>query len=229
MSHDQPPHRARDREASEIVDAWSRADHAHAFVPADHDAVEATRSLRLVVVDSLLREPGSAGRDLLHAFGALGRIIADRGGSPTLAASIVDGLLAAMGPSDAALDEVDAASPSAFAVSGRAAIAESYALARRAASREEARTGWDYPACVVPVDDGLVAIAAGCPDDDDEALTRWASGVARALTVSGVRRAVLSGNTKAIVALEEALDLAGVECVDRTARPAPTARTTTQR
>ncbi len=223
MNHERPALDSPDRAATRITDAWCKLDHDHAFVPTDHDAIEATRPLRLLVVESLLCEPGSIGRDLLHAFGALGRIIAEQGGSPTLAVSSVDGLLAAMGSLNVVLGEGDRVRSYAFAIGGRAAMAESYVLAVKAAGREEALRGWEYPACVVPVDDGLVAIAAGCPDDDNDALTSWASRVARGVTVSGARRAVLSGSRRAILALEDALELAGVECVERRAPTAPVA------
>ena len=218
---------APDHEVSRIVDAWCKLDHDHAFVPADHDVIEATRPLRILVVESMLREPGSTGRDLLHAFGSLGRITEELGG--TLAATIVDGLLMAMSSPVAGLSEAGRAGWIALASGGRAAIAESYVRASKAASHEEALRGWEYPACVVPVDDELVAIAAGLPDDDDEALTSWASRVARSVTALGVRRAVVSGSEKAVLALEEALELAGVESVERHARAIPIAPANRQR
>jgi hypothetical protein len=199
-----------------IVEAWCEMDHGLAFLASDHDAVEATRALRALVVESLLHDPDCKGRDVLHAFGSVGRVVAERGGSPTLAASTIDGLLAAL----TSVGIAPGASGYPFATPARAAVAESYVLARGAACRAEAVQAWEYPACAVPVTDELIAIAAGYPDDDDEALAGWASRVVRGITVGGMRKAVLSGSAKAIAALEDALELAGIERVERRTRGA---------
>jgi hypothetical protein len=56
-----------------------------------------------------------------------------------------------------------------------------------------------------------VAIAAGYRDDDEDALAGWASRVAHAASLTGVRRVVLSGSPMAVAALEDALGIAGIE------------------
>jgi len=219
MSDSPPAHSpasGADSEAAALVDTWCKVDHDHAFLPADHDVIEATRPLRGLILEALFRDPGTTERDLLHAFGALGRITAERGGSPTLAAASVDGIVAALRPRELA-DEVT--------LPARAAMVESYVHATGIQSREEARRAWAPPACIVGVEDGLIAIAAGHPVDDAEALADWASKVAHAATLSGARRAVVSGSEAAVQALEEALDLAGVARVERgltaSKKPAP--------
>jgi hypothetical protein len=56
-----------------------------------------------------------------------------------------------------------------------------------------------------------VAIVAGYPEDDADALAAWASRVARQAARAGVRRAVVSGSPAAEAALAEALEVAGVQ------------------
>jgi hypothetical protein len=196
-----------------VVDAWCAEDHAHAFLEADHGVIERSRSLRALVVERATREPTSIGRDVLHAFASLGRVMAEQGGSPTLAASSIDGLITASRV--ASEDSEPARDLQALATAGRAAMMEGYVHALGALAREHLAKSWAYPACAVPLQDGLVAIAAGHPADDDEALAAWASQVAHGVTRAGARRAIACGPEKAVKALEEALDLAGVERLHR--------------
>ncbi len=191
-----------------VVDTWCKLDHQSAFLAADHEVIEATRPLRALIASSLLeaRDRAPIDRDLGHAFGAIGRAVAEGHGSPTLAAVTVDSLLLALG---------EPAAPTsgqrhAFASAARSAIFESFAFVTRATLHDDANRRWEYPACVVGLADGAVAIAAGHPVDDEEALVGWASRVAHALALSGVRRAVVSGSEKAVLAVLDALDLAGV-------------------
>ena len=210
----EPERHARDVAA--IVDGWCHADLGYAFLTADSDVIEATRGIRALIVEALLASPGSADRDLLHGFAALGRMMAERNASPTLVTSSVDGLrealaVAAAGPRDL--------SSSAYVVPGRAAMVESYVHVRTTTIQEDAVRAWEYPACAVPLEDGSLAVAAGHPDGDLDALAGWASRVAQAATLSGARRVVASGTEAALGALEEALDVAGIEL-----RRRPTAR-----
>jgi hypothetical protein len=195
-----------------IVERWCAADRAHAFVKGDHDAIAATGSVRALIAEQLLTASGDADRDLLNAFGVLGRLVAERGGSPTLAAAIVDGALQAIGP---------AVTPApAWALPARAALAEAFALAQLEATRAEGAARWEYPRCAVGLADGTVAIAAGFPDDDLDALGAWASRVAHDAAMAGVRRVVLSGSAPAEAALEGAFEIAGITRAP--GRPAPT-------
>jgi hypothetical protein len=200
----------RQEGSSPVVDAWCELDHAHAVLPADHGVIEATRSLRALILASLQREPAVDDRDLLHAFGAMGRMIAEGAGSPTLATASVDGLLGALRPKDA----------SRYAVAARAAMVESYVHTRLAGVRTEAMKAWDYPACVVPMEKGCIAIAAGYPDGDD-ALEDWAARVAQGAALSGVRRGVVAGSERAVDAIAGAFAVAGIELVERYVGPAP--------
>jgi hypothetical protein len=192
-----------------IVKAWCLADHASAFLDADHHVIDGTTSLRALVVESVLRH--ETGRDLFHAFGALGRALAERGGSPTLAAGTVDRLLAALADY-ARSQEMPVFSLAAIPL--RAAFFESYVHALTATYRDDARRDWEVPACIVTLEPGVVAIAAGHPDDDGEALVNWASRVVHAIALKGVRRAVVSGGANAVAAIDDALDLAGIERLD---------------
>jgi hypothetical protein len=193
---------------SSIVDAWCAIDHTHTVLPADHDVVDATRALRTLIVASIQREPAVDDRDLLHAFGALGRMIAHGDGSPTLAAASLDGLLEALARNDA----------TAYASAARAAMVESYVHARLASVRAEAMRAWDYPACVVPMEKGCIAIAAGYPEGDD-ALEEWAARVAQGAALSGVRRGVVAGSERAVEAIAGAFAVAGIELVERYVGP----------
>ena len=200
--------------ANALVDAWCRHDHAAAFLAADHAIIESTRALRRLLAESVLAaapEPQASviPRDLVHAFGAIGRAIADGGGSPTLAAVTIDGLVAAL--RDTTKLPVD----TAFATAARGAMVESYVHSTRRALEDDARRAWEYPACAVPLADGTVAIAAGHPLEDDEALGAWASRAASALALAGVRRVVVTGPEAAVAALRDALDVAGVAVTER--------------
>jgi hypothetical protein len=205
---------------SGIVESWRVADHKSAFLEADHEVIDATWPLREVVVEALLRAdgaPGDGDRDLFHACGALGRALAEKGGSPSFAAGTVDRLFAVL-ESDGTLVSASVRPSPSLALSMRASIFESYVFALMAGGREDARRGWAYPACVVPLEDGAVTVAAGHPTEDAEALASWASGVAHALSLGGVRRALVSGSPEAVGALTEALDIAGIRCVVRASK-----------
>lgn len=188
-----------------LVDAWCALDHALAFSRADHEAIEATRGPRAFVVERM-QVPG---RDLFHACAMLGRQLAELGATPSLAARTMDGALAA----------VTALDPNA-AGAARAALLEGFVAARTEEAMSSADGRWEYPGCAVPLEEAQVAIAAGFPEEDEDALAAWAARVASAVARSGYRRAVLAGGERACAALVDALELAGVK-VRTTAPPAP--------
>jgi hypothetical protein len=183
-----------------IVAAWCERDHARALLPADHEIIDSTHATRALVVERLLG-PGD-GRDLYNACAVLGRLIAERGGSPTLATATIDGAHEAMGGGDVA-----------WLIPARAALAEGFASARQEATRRDAAAAWDFPRCAADLGDGAFAIVAGYPDDDGEALAAWASRVAQAVALAGARRAVVSGSDAARAALGDALQVVGVTVV----------------
>jgi hypothetical protein len=227
-----------DPTVSRIVETWCRLDHLRAVLANDHGVVEATKPLRALVAASLvlmLPEPATVSRsrgtldpDLLHAFGAIGRGLAEGGGSPTLAASTIDSLLAAIEehvPAFSAATAPGAAAVRAVAAHARAAVFESFTHVVRGALHDEELRRWEYPSCVVPLSDGSFAIAAGHPVDDEEALAGWAARVAHGVALSGVRRAIVAGPDKAVRAVLDALDLAGVSAVEvKGAPPTPSGR-----
>src|SRR5262249_22766150 len=73
---------------------------------------------------------------------------------------------------------------------------------------------WEYPRCAVPIDRQTVAIAAGYPDDDGEALAAWSARIALALSRAHVRAAIVSGGEAARTELAAALSLVGVDVRD---------------
>lgn len=192
-------------DAADIVSAWCTRDAKRALIPVDHEIIAGTVGPRTHIVEHVMRDAPHS--DFFHACAVLGRIIAARGGSPTLAASTIDGLGEALIASSG--EEPDP-SRQHWLVSARAALAEGFAAAQRDMARAEATAGWDYPRCAVPIEDGLVAISAGFPDDDGEALAAWAARVANAAARAGVRHVILAGSEAARAALVDALDLVGI-------------------
>jgi hypothetical protein len=197
VSSRQPEQGRADRVAA-VVTVWSKHDHAHALLPVDHELVDATASLRALIAELLLtRAPN---RDLFTACAMLGRLLAQRGGSPTLATSTMEG----------ARRGLEEGEPS-WLMPASAALAEGFAAARLDAATREAAAGWEYPRCAVPLGDGTVAIAAGFPGDDGEAVAAWAARVAHGAALGGARRAQVAGVEPARTALLDALSLVGIE------------------
>jgi hypothetical protein len=193
-----------------LVAAWCARDRDAAFLPGDRAAIEATTAPRELIVAHVLANAPHA--DLFHACAVLGRLLAEHGGSPTLAAGVID-----------TLAELLPDLPTATARAARSAVAEGFAAARTEATRAEAAARWDFPGCAVPLEDAAVAIAAGFPDDDEDALAAWAARVANGVARAGFRRAILAGGERACAALFDALELAGVK-VRTTSPPAPLGR-----
>ena len=191
----------------DAVAVWCQRDHARALLPVDHEIIDSTGAARALVVECLRR--AAPDRDLFHACAVLGRLIAVRGGSPTLASSTMDGAGEAL--------DVDA---TPWLVPARAALAEGFSSARAEMARLDAAAAWDYPRCVVRIDDDRIAIVAGYPDEDGEALAAWASRVAHGVALAGVRRAIVTGGDAARAAVADALALVGVK-LHPSAPPAP--------
>jgi hypothetical protein len=186
----------KDRDA--IVATWSAKDRARAVLPADREIVDASAAVRALVVDLVLG--GGPEDELYDACAVLGRLIAQRGGSPTLASVTLDH----------AADALDART-APWLVPGRSAVAEGFAATLVEGARREAMEAWEFPCCAVPLGQAALAIAAGHPSDDDEVLGAWSARVAKAAALAGVRRAVVSGSERACAALVDALTLVGIE------------------
>ncbi len=181
-----------------LVDAWCASDLDRALIPVDREIIEATRALRTLICDEALAQ--GEGRDFLNALARLGRMIGERGGSPTLVASTADGLFEALEADAANVDRVHA----------RVAIAEGFAAALVDIARAESLATWAPPNCIVRIDESTVAIAAGFPDDDHDLLDAWAARVTQWVLADKKRNAIVTGRPAAVRALVDALTLVGV-------------------
>jgi hypothetical protein len=193
-----------------LVEAWCARDHAIAFLASDRLAIEATRGPRALVVEHVRER--AAHVDLFHACAVLGRLLAESGGSPSLASSTIDS-------ARESLPELEME----LARSARAALSEGFAAARAEIAHATAAARWEFPGCVVPLESASIAIAAGYPEEDEDALAAWAARVASEVARAGYRRALLAGGEKARALLFDALELAGVK-VRTTSPPAPVGR-----
>ena len=185
-------------ERQAIVEAWCARDRETAVGRADREVVDASTALRALVVDLAL--PGGPDEELYDACARLGRLVAERGGSPSLAALTIDHACDAMGMRGAA-----------WAGPAGAAVVEGFTATVVEATRREALAAWEYPRCSVRLGKGVVAIAAGHPSDDEEVLAAWAGRLARAAALDGARRVIVQGDERARAALVEAMGVAGVE------------------
>jgi hypothetical protein len=206
MPATKPPRDALPRaDAERALAIWREHDGAQALHGPDRDAVRATETLRSLVLE-LLARPGR-GRDLYNACAQLGRLLADAGASPSLTVSSLDGAVRALGELGVVCDEARL-SPA------RASVAEGYFAAVVAAEAAKARGAWEYPACAVKVAPTTVAIAAGYPTDDGEALADWSARVALCVSRDGYKQAILRGAESAKNELGQALTLVGVELAE---------------
>jgi hypothetical protein len=186
------------QDADAILTAWCESDRSGAVLPSDHRIVDGSTSLRALIVDLALS--GGADDEIYDACGVLGRLIAQRGGSPTLASLTIDHACDALGAREAP-----------WMAPARAAVAEGFAMALTEETKREAARGWEFPGCAVAIGDSALALAAGHPSDDDEVLAAWAARVANAAALKGVRRAIVAGPDRPRAALAEALTLAGID------------------
>ena len=150
------------------------------MLPADREIVDASATMRALIVDLVLAAESED--ELYDACAVLGRLIAQRGGSPTLASATLDhaGGSARRGRTP-------------WLVTARAALAEAFAATVVEDAQLEAMRTWEFPSCAVPLGQAGLAIAAGHPSDDDE--VGWRPGrraSPRRPRSPGMRRAVLS-------------------------------------
>lgn len=197
----------RPEATSEALEAWRAHDEARALDDADRAAIRDTEAPRSLVAELLAT--GGFSRDLYSACAALGRLLAEAGASPTLAATTLDGAVRSLGRG-AAFDEAELAP-------ARASVAEGYVASVREKERAAARIAWEYPNCAVRVDDETVAIAARYPtaDIDRLAVADWAARVALGASRDKARYAVVAGPPELVAEVTEALTLVGIEVVDR--------------
>lgn len=180
------------------VAAWNAADTDCAVLPADRRVIEQSGAVRALIVD--LAASGSAADELFDACAVLGRLVAQNGGSPTLAALTIDHAAAALGDPDPPWK-----SPA------RAAVLEGFASALVDSIRREANEAWEFPRCAVSVGDRTIAVAGGFPAEDDQDVAAWADRVAKAAALQGAKTAFVSGPEAVRVRLVDALNLAGIE------------------
>jgi hypothetical protein len=181
-----------------VVATWCAKDRARALLPADREIISESIAVRTLIVDLALA--GGHEDELYDACAVLGRLVAQRGGSPTLASATLDHACEVLGARDVP-----------WLVPARASLAEGFAAALIEGVRREDMRSWEFPACAVPLGEAAVAIAAGHPSDDDEVLAAWAAGVAKGAAARGMRRAVVTGAERARAAVVEALGLVGIE------------------
>ncbi len=181
-----------------VVVSWCAKDRGRAVLSADREIVDASSAVRTLILDLVL--DGGPEDELYDACAVLGRLIAQRAGSPTLASATLDHLC----------DALPARNPP-WLVSARAALAEGFAAALVEGVRQEDMRSWEFPACSVPLGEAAAAIAAGHPSDDDEVVAAWAARVAKGATARGIRRAVVAGGERAQAAVVDALALVGIE------------------
>jgi hypothetical protein len=187
---------SRDSEA--LVALWCDLDQRGAPVEADREVVEASRPLRATIAGFALA--GGSDEEIYDACAALGRLIAQREGSPTLASATIDNAGEALG-----------VRPAAWLAPGRAAVAEAFTRVVLERAQQEALRAWEFPRCAVLLPGGVIVIAAGFPSDDPELLADWAARIAKAAALKGVRQAFVSGPDAARAAVEDSLDVVGIE------------------
>jgi hypothetical protein len=175
---------------AERLAAWGERLIKAALSTTDQRAVALSESVRALVLDRL----GADDRDTLHAWGNLGRVLSDAGASPTLIAHAVDALVEVL-PDAKGESFCDA----------RAALLEAYVAAQRERAEVRIAEAWRFPRCVVRLGDRTAAVAASFPDDDADAVARWADEVAAGLAKMGVRRVYVEGSAHARAALADAL------------------------
>ena len=185
-------------DATSVIAAWCRADLSEAMIPADREFIEDSMSVRALIVE--LVGIDGARDELYDACAVMGRLLAEHNASPTLASSTIDHAANALGARGAP-----------WVGPGRAALTEGFAATVVDRAAREAMQHWEFPSCAVPLGQGLLAIAAGHPSQDDEVLAAWSARVAREAAMRGVRQAVVAGNERARAAVAEALALVGIE------------------
>lgn len=180
------------------LDDWTQRLVRAALSERDRLAIAATESAREMVLERL--ESSLEDHDALHGWTVVGRVLADESASPSLVAEVVDALVAARRPA-----------PENWAAPARAAIVEAYVAAQREIEAERVKDAWRFPRCVVRLDESTAAVAASFPDEDSDALARWADEVASGLAKMGIRRVHAEGTARSRAALADALSIAGID------------------
>jgi hypothetical protein len=193
---------AAERANDRAVASWAEHDARYALDRADRDAIRATEAVRWLVLDLF----GAGARDLFNACARLGRLMAEAGASPSLAANTIDGAVWALADAGVSFDASRVAA-------ARASLIEGYIAAVRDAAWTASLAHWEYPACAVPLEHGAIAIACGYPTGDGEALADWAARTVGRLVKANVRRVVLSGPEAAKAEVASAAALVGIEIV----------------
>ena len=183
------------------AEQWERADADSVIVERDKAMVRECQSLRtLVLREAFAQHP----KELELACGRFGHFLGSHGATPTLAFRSAETL--GMVWSDACGGERELRR-------ARAAIVEGYVFARTAEERDAAARAWEPADTVVFVDEKTATVAASPPFEDGEVRSAWADRVAAYLTRAGIRRAVVSGKEPAVMALESACRIAGIDFV----------------
>jgi hypothetical protein len=152
------------------------------LTPDDERAVAATEALRSGLDDA--RAEGLSTTERTNLAAAMGRVLAECGATPTLAATLLE---------DEAL---------------RAALCETYTRAREELRAEVDATRWELPGCAVRLGPDRFAVCANPPHEDDAAVA-WADRTAAGLVKLGARVVVLSGAGAPRKHLEDALARVG--------------------
>ncbi len=181
-----------------LVAAWSDLDRSIVVAAADNETIAASAPQRAVIARFALA--GGADEEIYDACASLGRFIAERGGSATLASATIDHAADALG-----------VRPAAWIAPGRAALVEGFTRTLLERMQHDALRSWDFPSCTVLLPDDVIAVAAGFPSDDAELLGEWAASVAKAAALQGVRQAFVAGPESARAALEDAFDVVGIK------------------
>jgi len=190
------------------LEDWTQRLVRAAISERDRRAISASESAREMVLERL--ESSLEDHDALHGWTVVGRVLADESASPSLVAEVVDALVAARSRGA----DSDASAPRAregWAAPARAAIVEAYVAAQREIEAERVKDAWRFPRCVVRLDESTAAVAASFPDEDSDALARWADEVASGLAKMGIRRVHAEGTPRSRAALADALSIAGID------------------
>jgi len=180
------------------LEDWTERLARAAISERDRRAIAASESAREMVLERL--ESAVEDHDALHGWTVVGRVLADENASPSLVAEVVDALVAS--------------SPRAregWAPAARAAIVEAFVAAQRELEAERVKDAWRFPRCAVRLDESTAAVAASFPDEDSDALARWADEVASGLAKMGIRRVHAEGTARSRAALADALSVAGID------------------
>ena len=182
-----------------LADAWEKNDEALAAATLDHAAAAEARGHRELVCDLIMSHAPQ--RELLTALHAFGRLLAERGASPSILSVTIDG-------AREALDETGA---EALGPSARAAVTEGYFAAATEAWSATALRAWDPPACIAKLPDGAFAVSAHLPSREPDDVSAWATRIARMLKKERATRVFVDGDPNLVREVQDAILLAGLD------------------